>query len=205
MTDIEQLKRDLTTYSVLAYSRFLVSSAGGNNSVRIGDSEEFLITASGLSVGDTSPENIVTINAQGEKIAGPDDLKPSKEARMHAAIYVLRPDVKSIFHLHPRYCNALSILGQTIPPVTVSAKAKLGRVPLLPESMPGSDELLRSVRDVIPTLEDSVHTLLLIRHGIISMGSSIMQAYLRADLAEETAHVAYLTRSVTFKIDCPGG
>jgi L-fuculose-phosphate aldolase len=197
MTDVEQLKRDLSYYSVLAYNRVLVSSAGGNNSARIGDSDEFLITASGLSLGDTRPENIVTINAKGEKTGGAEGLKPSKEARMHAAIYVLRPDVKAIFHLHPRYCNALSILGETIPPVTVSAKAKLGRIPLLPESMPGSDELLRDVRNIIPTLDSSVHTLLLTAHGIISMGSSIMEAYLRADLAEETAHVAYLTRITT--------
>jgi L-fuculose-phosphate aldolase len=194
MSDIEELKRELSHYSVVAYDRILVSSAGGNNSVRIGDSEEFLITASGLSLGDTRPENIITINANAEKISGPEGLKPSKEARMHAAIYVLRPDVKAIFHLHPRHCNALSILGETIPPVTVSAKAKLGSIPLLPESMPGSDELLRDVKNIIPTLDGSVHTLLLARHGIISMGSSIVEAYLRADLVEETAHVAYLAK-----------
>jgi L-fuculose-phosphate aldolase len=197
MTDVEQLKRDLSHYSVLAYNRILVSSAGGNNSARIRDSEEFLITASNLSLGDTKPENLVVINAKGEKIGGPEGLKPSKEGRMHAAIYVLRPDVKAIFHVHPRYCNALSILGETIPPVTVSAKAKLGRVPLLPESMPGSDELLRDVKSIIPTLDSSVHTLLLACHGIVSMGSSIVEAYLRADLVEETAHLFYLTKMAT--------
>jgi ribulose-5-phosphate 4-epimerase/fuculose-1-phosphate aldolase len=194
MTDIDQLKQDLCYYSVLSYNRILVSSAGGNNSARIGDSEEFLITASGLSLGDTKPENLITINAKAEKIAGPEGFKPSKEARMHAAIYTQRPDVKAIFHLHPRYCNALSILGETITPVTVSAKAKLGEVPLLPESMPGSDELLRDVANVLPTLEPSVHTLLLACHGIVSMGPSVMDAYLRADLAEETAHLVYLTK-----------
>jgi len=194
MTKIEQLKQELSYYSVLAYNRILVSSAGGNDSARIGDSDEFLITASGLSLGDTKPENLITINAKAEKIAGPEGFKPSKESRMHAAIYTLRPDVKAIFHLHPRYCNALSILGETISPVTVSAKAKLGKVPLLPESMPGSDELLRDVRNAIPTLDASVHTLLLACHGIVSMGSSIMEAYLRADLVEETAHLVYLTK-----------
>ncbi|NQT81623.1 class II aldolase/adducin family protein [bacterium] len=197
MTEIEQLKKDLSHYSVVAYNRILASSAGGNNSVRLGDSEEFLITASGLSLGDTKPENIITINAEGEKINGPEGLKPSKESRMHAAIYVLRPDVKAIFHVHPRYCIALSILGESIPPVTVSAQVKLGEIPLLPESMPGSDELLRDVRNIIPTLDDSVHTLLLARHGIISIGSSITEAYIRADLAEETAHIAYLTKIAT--------
>lgn len=197
MTDIEQLKRDLSYYSVLAYNRILVSSAGGNDSARIGDSEEYIITASGLSLGDTKPENLITINAKGEKIGGPEGLKPSKEARMHAAIYSLRPDVKAVVHVHPRYCIALSILGETIPPVTVSAKLKLGNIPVLPESMPGSDELLRDVRNIIPTLGSSVHTLLLARHGIISIGSSIMEAYLRADLVEETAHLAYLTRMAT--------
>jgi L-fuculose-phosphate aldolase len=194
MTEVEELKRELAHYSVVAYDRILVSSAGGNNSARIGDSQEFLITASGLSLGDTKPDNIITINAKGEKIAGPEGLNPSKEARMHAAIYLLRPDVKSVFHVHPRYCNALSILGETIALATVSARAKLGRVPLLPESMPGSDELLEDVRRIIPILEESVHTLLLTRHGIISMGSSIVEAYLRADLAEETAQVAYLAK-----------
>jgi len=194
MTEIEQLKRDLSYYSVLAYNRILVSSAGGNNSLRIGDSQEFLITASGLSLGDTKPENLITINAKGEKIDGPEGLRPSKEARMHAAIYVLRPDVRAVVHVHPRYCIALSILGETIPPVTVSARMKLGKIPVLPESMPGSDELLRDVKNIIPTLDGSVHTLLLARHGIICIGSSIMEAYLRADLVEETAHLAYLTR-----------
>ena len=103
MTDIDRLTEELCYYSVLAYNRILVSSAGGNNSARIGDSEEFLITASGLSLGDTKPENLITINAKAEKIAGPEGFKPSKESRMHVAIYTQRPDVKAIFHLHPRY------------------------------------------------------------------------------------------------------
>ncbi len=195
MSDLEQLKRDLSYYSVLAYNRILASSAGGNDSARIGDSDEFLITASNLSLGDTKPDNLVVVNARGEKIRGPEGLKPSKEARMHAAIYGLRPDVKAIFHVHPRYCNALSILGETVPPVTVSAKAKLGQIPVLPECMPGSDELLEYVKNIVPTLDSSVHTLLLACHGIVSMGSSIVEAYLRADLTEETAHLAYLTRT----------
>jgi len=191
MSLVEQLKDQLSRFSLRAYERKLVAAAGGNNSVRIGSTEEFLITASGISLGLVRPDNILTVDRRGRKIAGPDGLVPSKETAMHLAVYNLRPDVSAIVHVHPCFCNIWAARGRSIPLATVTAKAKLGLTPIVPPAAAGSQELRASVENLIPTLEGAVHTILLQRHGILTWGATIEEAYLRADLAEEQAALAY--------------
>ena len=59
---IEEIKAAITKYAVRAYERKLTAAAGGNISARIGNKELFLITATGLSLGDTRSDNIIMID-----------------------------------------------------------------------------------------------------------------------------------------------
>ena len=57
-----KLAEELSHYSHLCYNRGLVGAAGGNLSVRVPGSEIFLVTASGVSLRDVVPGNLVTID-----------------------------------------------------------------------------------------------------------------------------------------------
>ena len=200
-TLIEETKNLITKYSVRAYERKLTAAAGGNVSARIGNSEQFLITATGLSLGDTRPDNIIMIDIEGKKIGGPEGFLPSKETGMHLAVYKRYPAVGGVVHVHPNFCNVWAAKGSGILHPTITAKAKLGQTPWVDPAGAGSEALRNSVDEVLSNInDDSVHTILLRRHGTISFGPNVIEAFLRVDLAEEQAKLAYFLELASVKV-----
>ena len=80
------LAEDIAHFCRVTWDRGLVSAAGGNISARVDGTDTFLITPSGVALRDTVPEDMVTIDLDGRKLAGPERYKPSKESLMHTAI-----------------------------------------------------------------------------------------------------------------------
>lgn len=189
-----ELLSEIAKFSHLAYNRKLVTATGGNISVRLGD-YRFAITASGVSLRDVEPGNIIIINKKGEKVAGAEPLIPSKEGQMHIEVYKARPDVKAVLHLHSTYCTLLSIIQLPIKKVTVSAELKMGTVPLIPRAWPGSQELADYVAGAVAG-DPEAGTIMLANHGILCMASSLGEAFDIAELVEETARLTYLARPV---------
>ena len=101
MGHLEECKREVVKYSHLLYERGLVTAAGGNVSMRCGDT--VIVTASGVSLRDTREDNLILCDQNGKLIVCPDGLKPSKETIFHLKIYQIRQDVDSVIHVHPAY------------------------------------------------------------------------------------------------------
>lgn len=98
---IEEIKQELCRFAKLAWERRLIAGLGGNVSARVPGEELILITASGVSLRDTAPRNLIAVNLDGELVDKASNLTPSKELGMHLAAYRLREEVKAVFHLHP--------------------------------------------------------------------------------------------------------
>jgi arylformamidase len=191
MTSGEQgLREAIARFCRVTWDRGLVSAAGGNISARIGDGETFLITPSGLALRDTTPDDLVTIDLEGRKIAGPDRYVPSKESLMHTAVYRARPGARGVAHLHPPHAIAFGIRGEPIPLMTVTSEERLHLTPIVPPATSGSRELSDGVAAALVTAPPDTQVLLLARHGIIAWGGSVQQACDIADLAEYTAKIA---------------
>ncbi len=193
-TKVELLKEKLCNYSRLAYQRGLVSGAGGNISIRIGDSENFLITPSGVSLRCIVPDDLVIIDRKGNKISGSTKHKPSKETAMHLAIYNYCLQVNAVIHLHPPYCIGFSMNGKPLSLVTVTAEKNLHGISVVPKSYPGSEELTKYVTKKAREMELNANLILLIGHGIITFGKTIEEAFNTADLAEETAKISFINK-----------
>src|SRR4029077_1070972 len=163
---------------------------GGNISARIGDTDTFLITPSGLSLRDTEPKDMVTIDLAGRKLSGPERYRPSKEALMHTAIYAARPATRAVAHLHPPHAIAFGIRGEPIPLMTVTSEERLFFTPVVPPATSGSRELAEGVAATIAHAPAVTQVLLLARHGVLAWGGSVQQACDIADLAEYTARIA---------------
>jgi L-ribulose-5-phosphate 4-epimerase len=187
-------KEDLVRISQCAYDRELVSGTGGNVSFRIPDSELILITASGVSLGDTSMDNLVTVNFETNQLVHqPDDrYRPSKETAFHTIIYRNRPEISAVVHLHPIYATAYSISKSDLPLVTISAELNLKQVPCIPFASPGSAELSNQVAKTITEFPRSM-AFLMERHGTITMAPDLIGAFNLSDLLEHTAHVAFVS------------
>lgn len=189
--ELKALKAELTRISCKAYERGLVFGTGGNISVRIPNTALALITATGVSLGDTTEHNLATIDIETGETTADSPSMASKERYFHAVVYRLRPDINALAHLHPPYATAWSIRGEDMPLVTVSAQTNLVRVPCAACAPSGSSELRDYVAQVVAE-NPGLKAMLMCRHGILTLGVNLVNAYNIADLVEDSARVAWL-------------
>ena len=185
---------DIIKFSVRGYDRFLTIADSGNVSSRYQDG--ILITASGVSLKEVTEDSVLYVGMDGMTLSNSAGLKPSKETPLHLAIYRLRPDVQSVYHVHPAYATVYAIKGKDIPFLTFTAKRKIIATPLVPYATPGSEELSRYVSDTISKEDRSIHSLLLKDHGIVTFEKSLELSFNLAELLEATAKISILSNLI---------
>jgi L-fuculose-phosphate aldolase len=116
------------------------------------------------------------------------DLKPSSEILLHLEAYRQRPDVRAVVHAHPVNAIALSIAGISlarclIPEVIVN----LGMIPTTEYAMPASAEGAAVIRDIVRRYD----ALILQRHGSVTVGRDIWEAYLNLEKLENVAEITF--------------
>jgi L-ribulose-5-phosphate 4-epimerase len=186
---------EISRYSRLCFDRRLVGAAGGNLSVRIPGRDAFLVTASGVSLRDVAPENLVAVDVKGNVLENPAGLKPSKEINFHLAVFAARPAVNAIIHVHPAYVTMFTVKRKLIPLVTVSSRLKLKQGPMVKLAPPGSRELCDEVIRALEGSPPETDILLMEDHGLIAFHATLCGAFDTAELAEDTAKIAYLLES----------
>lgn len=176
-------------YSKRSFMRKFVSATGGNISMRLPNNEEFLITPSGLSLYDLSPEQLVHLNSESI-VLNNTSYKPSKESSLHLVIYKNKPNVNAIIHVHPICCIVLSIMEKIIPLVTISAERKIVQSKFVVGKYdPGSELLCQQVEKALETIKQDNGIILLKAHGVISFGENLEDVFNNIDLAEDTAKI----------------
>lgn len=185
---VDDLRRHLTDVCHRASQRWLTAGSGGNVSVRIPGTDRYLVTATGVTFRDTAPGNLVEMDLAGNQRGG--DLKPSKEYRWHAGIFATCSGVHGIVHTHSTATMAFGIVGMIPPHMTGQARAHLGRIQIVPYADAGSEKLRDLVVDVYRRCPET-RIVLLANHGLAATGPSLMEAYNRAEIIEDSA-LAYL-------------
>jgi L-fuculose-phosphate aldolase len=193
--DVVRLREELSDFSVRSFNRGLVSGTGGNMSVRIPGTDEVLITPTGISLGDITPEMNLLMNLDGTVLESPWGLKSSKETGFHLAAYRLRPEVGAVAHLHPPYATAYSNKMRPLPMVTVSARGVLKEVPCVESAPAGSPELAYFVQEGLKRYP-LAKVLLMREHGTLALGLDLGNSYYLSDLAEDTAKIAFIEGNI---------
>ena len=186
----DEIRQQLVEFSRRAYQRKLVGGTGGNFSARL-PAGKMLVTASGVSLGDTDENNLITVDintGEWQPIAG---LIPSKEHKFHMDILRMRPEVSAVLHVHPPHATAYAVAKHDIPMLT-DAALKQPPIPRVPFAPSGTEELRQNVASAVRE-NPGCRSLLLELHGLIALGSDITAAYNQADLIEEVATIAYLS------------
>jgi L-fuculose-phosphate aldolase len=191
LADERELAEELSRYSRLCYARRLVGAAGGNVSTRVPGRELALITATGVSLRDVNPENLLAVDLRGGVVENPAGLRPSKEMGFHLGIYRARPDVGAVVHVHPTYATVYSNRRTPGPLATVSAENKLRQGPVVQAAAGGSGDLEAMLLEAISTAP-TANVFLMERHGLTAFGPNLWQAFDDAELAEDTAKIAFL-------------
>ena len=178
-------KRQLVFYSRKAHERGLTAAFGGNLSVRAGNL--VFIKATGAVMDEMSEERVAVIDMDGNQISG---VRPSSEYRLHLAVYRRRPDVGAIAHLHPQYSIVAStLLSGELPIITPEAELYLGKIPIAPFRPAGTEELAEITAEALRNAD----AVLMAKHGIVTVGKSLREAFYKAELVEESAKLWYLS------------
>jgi ribulose-5-phosphate 4-epimerase/fuculose-1-phosphate aldolase len=189
------LRGEISKYSKRAYDQGLIRGTGGNLSIRTPPNQTVLVTPTDISLAEVKPEENILVDLEGKVIESPLGLMPSKETSFHLRVYRMRRDVQAVIHLHPPYATAYANKGKPLPMVTVSARAKLQKVPNVGCAPPGSKELCELVAEGLEGFPEA-RAFLMKEHGILTVGEDLRTAYYLAELVEETAQIAFIEGSI---------
>ena len=182
-------RKKLAEICKLLYDRQLTVSAGGNMSVRIGDSE-ILITPSGRNKGMLNPEDMVLLGTDGSVLS---EGKPSIEHKFHLALYNMNDDTGAVVHCHPLHCCTLAVRAEGMKcNITPEGVLLLGDVPMIGYYTPGSQELVDAV-----AAHGKSRAMLMERHGALTQGRTLEEAYNRMEELEFQAKLQLLVGDVS--------
>jgi L-fuculose-phosphate aldolase len=200
------LREEIVRIGQLMHSRGYVTATDGNISARL-DKDRFLATPSGLSKGYMAPDQMVVIDWEGKPAGGQRygavrDLKPSSEILLHLEAYRQRPEIGSVVHAHPVNAITLSIAGVSlarclIPEVIVN----LGMIPTTEYAMPASAEGAKVIRELIRRYD----ALILQRHGSVTVGKDVWEAYLNLEKLENVAEITFKLLQIGRELPFPPG
>jgi len=181
-------RKKLADVCRLLYERDLTVSAGGNMSLRLND-KEFLITPTGRNKGFLRPDEMVLMNLNGRVLS---DGKPSVEKKFHIELLKANPETASVIHCHPLYCTVLAVRGEKIrSTLTPEGVLLLGEVPMIRYFTPGTKKLSDAVAE-----HSSYRAMLMERHGAITQGRTIEEAFNRMEELEFQAKLQILAGDV---------
>ena len=187
---MEYEKEQVVRYGKKLIDRRLTTGSGGNISVCNREKKLVAISPSGLDYYETTPEDIVILDIDGNLVEGKN--RPSSEAGMHLAFYKNRADVSGIVHTHSKFATAIACMGWELPAVHYLIGMAGHRVKCTRYATYGSDELAKKA---LETIGDS-NAVLLANHGLIALGEDVDRAFSTAEHLEFVSEVYYLTKTL---------
>ena len=190
MATSQELKQRLCDYGRRAYDKGLVSANDGNLSVRL-DENQILCTPTLQCKGFMKPEDICTVDLDGQQIAGRK--RSTSEIRLHLQVYRHRSDVHSVIHTHPPHVTAFAVCGKPIPSgILAEPEIFLGEVPTAEYATPGSAEFAETI---VP-LVGKTNTIVLANHGMLSYERDLERALWLTEILEAYCRTLILAASI---------
>ncbi len=184
---LEELKEKLIGISIAAEAEGLCKHKSGNFSIRDEKTGYIVITPSGIDRKTLKVDDVSVIDFQFNLIEG---LKPSSESLMHIRIYQTCPEVYAIVHTHSKMATVFSVLNKSIPAIVYEVaglRLSDGEIPVAQFGIPGTDDLARKVACIARKSD----LILMEKHGVVTLGKDIDQAFLSAQYVEELADIYY--------------
>ncbi len=184
----DRCAREIVTVCRQMYRQGFIASTEGNVSACLGP-DRILTTPRGLHKGFLRPEQLVVTDLDGRRVAG--DLAPSSELALHLLVYRERPDVGAVVHAHPTMAIVCSLAGISLAEAVIpEIAATLGAVPTAPYATPGTIDAAWAVKDLVHQHD----ALILARHGTVTVGRTVREAYLKLEMLEHAARIVFLAR-----------
>lgn len=167
----------------------LTNGTFGNLSVYNPQEGLMAISPSGMDYFKTTPEDIVVLTPDGEKVDG--TAKPSCEYDMHRIFYQRRPGINSVIHTHSPYATTCACMHWNIEPIHYVVGYAGADIPCTPYVTFGTYELAEAAYDA---MGDDHNACLLGNHGMLAVGSTIQFTLDVAQQVEFSCQLYYNTR-----------
>lgn len=167
--------------------RGLGAAADGNLSVRI-DRERLITTPSGCHKGYLKPSDLVLCDVDGKALRGG---KPSSELGLHVEAYRRRPDIGAVIHAHPPMATAYNLAGGHLSDVFVSESIfSYGQVASAPYTTPTTADVPAVLGEYFACYD----AVMMARHGSVTLGATLRQAFARLDAMEHSARIGVMCK-----------
>jgi L-fuculose-phosphate aldolase len=185
-------RKEVARYMRRLYRQNLTTTSGGNISLQLPDGI-IVITPSATDKGRMQWREVGLMKPGGKNLT--PGLKPSIEAGMHLSIYSAR-DIGAIIHAHPVFATAFTAMKKNIDTsLTAEAYVILGEPMFVPYEHMGTKELA----DIVSKYIKKSDLLLLENHGILSVGSNLLQAFDKIEVLENAARMTFITELMGIK------
>jgi L-fuculose-phosphate aldolase len=169
------------------YVANMISSHGGNISMRIGD--RVVIKRRGAMLGQLKPQDLIETgiekNDSGVALA-------STELLAHRTIYKMTPAL-AIVHCHPRTAIAFSLSRDEIVPIDNEASYLLKMVPVIYEEFAsGGPEMANDLAKIL----QSYKIVMLRGHGSFATGQTLDEAFHWSSTLEESCQIALYAKLI---------
>lgn len=168
-----EVRKQLISSALELLESGLITGTAGNLSVRVGD--HIIITPSGAAYDQLEPEDLATVDIDGQIVNVRGTNRPSSETPLHLSVY-RATDARAVVHTHSPFANAVGLVRDELPRVHYAIRALGGRVRVAPYATFGTQEL---ADNVIAAIEGRTGCILR-NHGTVVYGSSLPEALDRA-------------------------
>jgi ribulose-5-phosphate 4-epimerase/fuculose-1-phosphate aldolase len=195
MTDMQALKERVAKACRVLGMLDLTRGVTGHISARVPGTDTILIRARGpgeTGVRFTSADDVITVDLDGKKLDGDDDLASPVEVFIHTWIYRTRPEVNSVVHAHPATTVLFTICNKPLQPIygaydPTGLRLLMEGIPTYPRSILVSNNELG--QEFAATM--GKHACLMRGHGITTCGPSIEEATMTAIRLNDLAEMNY--------------
>ena len=203
---LEQLKKEVYEANMELPKRGLITYTWGNVSGIDRESGLFVIKPSGVDYDKLSPEDMVVMDLNGNKVEG--RYNPSSDTPTHLELYKAFPEIGGIVHTHSTYATSWAQAGRAIPCYgTTHADYMYGEIPcarvLTQEEIDAGYEK-NTGTVIIETFEGkdpmAVPAVLCKNHGPFAWGKDAREAVHNAVVLEEVAKMAYRAETINPRI-----
>ena len=187
---ISQTRIKIAETGKLVFERHLTDAAGGNISVRVGNSVCITPRYSGSKRHwYLQPNQVLVSDLFGNKLEGDGDV--SRESKVHYRLYQEFPDVTAVLHSHAHNVMPFVAMGQPVEPV-LEATLKFGTIPVTNYAPAHSENLADEIVSLFRGKEEAIRkyaaAVIAPWHGLFVVAKDIDAAF---DLTERIDTNAY--------------
>lgn len=169
------------------YAQNMVSSHGGNLSIRLGD--RVIIKRRGAMLGQLKPHDLIEtgLEKNDSNVA-----LASTELLAHRTIYLNTPTL-AICHCHPRTAIAFSLSRDEIVPIDNEGSYLLKKVPVITEEFAsGTPQMANKVAEALKNYK----IIMLRGHGSFATGQTLDEAFFWSSTLEEACQIMLIAKQI---------